>query len=363
MTEIPRKGRAAVLVEYNKPLEIRELPVPEIEPGGILVKTEMASVCGTDVHQWRGKGIAVPLPLVPGHEVIGRIISLGKGRTTDCAGTPIHAGDRIMWSHVSCGNCYPCTVLKQRTLCENRISYGYNYSLTGAFAEYEYVVPLTEVVKVPEDLANEEIIGAACAFRTAVGAFERMGGIGIQSNVVVQGAGPVGLYCTLLAHLGGAKQTIIIGAPAQRLELAKKWGAYHVISIEKKPDAAERLKEIQNLTDGRGPDIVVEASGVPTAFGEGMDMIRRGGRYLVIGQTSPDKITLSPGTVVWKHLEIIGQCGAEISHYHQALQIVKNHRHKYPFADIITGKYRLEEINEAYASMEAGQDIKPAIMF
>lgn len=362
MSKIPSKSKAAVLVEYGKPLEIRELTVPEVEPGGILVRNELASVCGTDVHQWRGKGRQVPLPLVPGHEAVGRVIKLGQGRTKDCSGEPLKIGDRIMWSHASCGECYPCTIAQQRTLCEDRFSYGYNYSLTGAFAEYEYVTPHTEIVKVPEELSNEEVVGACCAFRSVVGAFGRLGGIGIQSSVVVQGAGPVGLYAALLANLSGARQTTVIGAPALRLDLARRWGATHAIDIEKSPDPLQRKNEILKLTGGRGPDLVVEASGVPIAFGEGLDMVRRGGRYLVIGQTSPQTITMAPGTIVLKHLEIIGQCGAEISHYYQALQIIKNNRQKYPFADIITRKYSLDRINEAYASMEAARDIKPAVV-
>jgi L-iditol 2-dehydrogenase len=268
-----------------------------------------------------------------------------------------------MWSHVSCGSCYPCAVLQQRNLCENRFSYGYNFSLTGAFAEYEYVIPGSEVVRVPEELSNEEVVGAGCAFRTAVAAFERLVGIGIQSNVVVQGSGPVGLYCTLLANLSGAQRTIVIGAPENRLELAKKWGADNVINIEQIPDPVKRQNEVLRLTEGRGADIVVEASGVPAAFAEGLDMIRRGGRYLVIGQTSSQKIYMAPGTIVWKHLQVLGQCGAEISHYYKALQIIRKNRDRYPFAGIITGKYDLGRINEAYASMEAGRDIKPAIVF
>jgi L-iditol 2-dehydrogenase len=363
MTDIPEKCRAAVLVEYGEPLEIRELSVPDVEPGGILVKTEMASICGTDVHQWRGEGRPAHLPLVPGHESVDRVVKLGKGGKNDCAGEPLQVGDRIMWSHVSCGNCYPCEVLQQRNLCENRFSYGYNYSLTGSFAEYEYVVPGSEVVKVPEELSNEEVIGACCAFRTAVAAFERLKGAQIQSSVVVQGAGPVGLYCTLLADLSGARQIIVIGAPEKRLGLARKWGADHVIDIGKQPDPIRRQSEIMDLTSGKGPDVVVEASGFPEAFAEGLDIVRRGGTYLVIGQTSPRKITMAPGTVVWKHLQILGQCGAEIRHYYRALQIIKNNRGRYPFAEIITNKFSLDRINEAYASMEAGKDIKPAIVF
>jgi L-iditol 2-dehydrogenase len=267
-----------------------------------------------------------------------------------------------MWSHVSCGNCYACNILKQPSLCENRFGYGYNNSLTGSFAEYEYVIPKAQVVKIPGELTNEEAVGVCCAFRTVVGAFERLVGIGTQSVVVIQGSGPVGLYSALLSDLSGAAKTIVIGAPALRLNLAQIWGADYVINIEDMSNPAKRSEKIREFTEGRGADVVVEASGVPTAFNEGLDMLRRGGRYLVIGQTSPKDIQMSPATIVWKNCEIIGQCGAEISHYYKALQIVKNNKHKYPFADIITNKYRLEQINEAFASMQAGTDIKPALV-
>jgi D-arabinose 1-dehydrogenase-like Zn-dependent alcohol dehydrogenase len=363
MVNRPLRSKAAVLVEYGKPLEIRELEIPEVEPNGILVKVEMAGICGTDIHQWKGElGKKAPLPLVPGHETVGKIIEIGKGRIKDSAGQPINIGDRIMWSHVSCGNCYPCNILKQPALCENRFGYGYNNSLTGSFAEYEYVVPQAQIVKVPNELTNEEVVGVCCAFRTVVGAFERLIGIGTQSSVVIQGAGPVGLYSTLLSSLSGAGKTIVIGAPALRLNLAKKWGATAVINIEETPDPVKRSAQIRELTDGRGADIVVEASGVPIAFNEGLDILSRGGRYLVIGQTSPKDVLMSPAAIVWKNCEIIGQCGAEISHYYKALQIVKNNRQRYPFADLITNHYKLEQINEAYKSMVAGTDIKPAIV-
>jgi D-arabinose 1-dehydrogenase-like Zn-dependent alcohol dehydrogenase len=363
MVAIPKISKAATLVEYGKPLEICELSIPKVEPNGILVKVEMAGICGTDIHQWRGDlGKRASLPLVPGHETVGKIIELGEGRVKDSAGQLLNIGDRIMWSHVSCNNCYACNILKQPALCENRFGYGYNYSLTGSFAEYEYVIPQAQVVKIPSELSNEEAVGVCCAFRTVVGAFERLIGIGTQSAVVVQGSGPVGLYSTLLANLSGAGKTIVIGAPSLRLNLAKKWGADYVINIEEMPDPAKRSTIIRELTEGRGADIIVEASGVPAAFGEGLDMVRRGGRYLVIGQTSPKDIPMSPATIVWKNMEIYGQCGAEISHYYKALQIVKNNRQKYPFGDLITNKYKLEQINEAYASMQAGTDIKPALV-
>ena len=360
MIEIPKTCKAAVLEEYGKPLQIREVPVPEIEAGGILVKVEMAGICGTDVHQQRGDlTIKSPLPNIQGHETIGKIVKLGKGRTTDVSGGPINIGDRIMWIHVDCGECYWCRVVRRPVLCARRSGYG--FALRGGFAEYTYVIPATEVVKVPDELSDEEAIGAGCAFRSVVSGYERLGGIGLQENVVVQGAGPIGLYSLLLAVEGGAAKTIVIGAPKQRLELAVKWGADHVINIDEIKDPTLRKDQILSLTNGRGPEIVVEGSGVPAAFNEGLDMIQKGGRYLVMGQTSAATIPVAPGIIVGKNLTVIGSSSAAITHVYKALQFIKNKQRKYPFAHIVSNKYRLEDINDALANMESGTEIKPVI--
>jgi threonine dehydrogenase-like Zn-dependent dehydrogenase len=368
MKNIPNKSRAAVIVNYNKPFEIREFQIPEVVPGAILVKIEMAGICGTDVHQQRGEiGVKPRLPVIPGHEAIGRIIKMGDGRTRDCTGTVLSIGDRIMWTHISCGECSYCTDFNQPNLCENRISYGmscaedYPY-LTGAFSEYVYILPKADVVRVPEELSNEEVIGVCCAFRTAVSAFERLSGIGNQRSIVIQGSGPVGLYSTLLAVEGGASTTIVVGAPALRLKLAKKFGANHIINIDEQ-DFNKRKRQILELTNGKGPDIVVEASGAPIAFREGMEMVRRGGRFLIIGQSSSEaEQSIIPGLIMIKHLEIIGNCSATIRHYYRAIQFIKNKRGKYPFGDMVTNKYSLDQINLAIEAMAAGKEIKPVII-
>ena len=367
MTEIPKKSKTAVIVEYGKPLQIREYPIPEVEPRGILVKVEMAGICGSDIHQWHGRTtMKPPLPNIPGHETIGRIVKLGKGRTHDAAGEPLKIGDRIIWAHVECGECYWCKITRQATMCAKRTHYAFRCSddyphLMGGFAEYEYVIPMTDVVKVPEELTDEEVIGVGCAFRTTVAAYERLGGVCIQDDVLIQGAGPIGLYSLLLAVEGGARKTIVIGAPKVRLDLARKWGADYVINIDEIPDPSKRRDQILNLTDGRGPDIVVEGSGVAAAFNEGLEMIRKGGRYLVIGQSTEATTTIKPSMIVSKGLDIFGSFSATIPHFYKALQLIKSKRTKYPFADIVTNKYSLEQANDALAGMEAGKEIKPVI--
>jgi threonine dehydrogenase-like Zn-dependent dehydrogenase len=364
MSNIPKTCLAAVLPDYSAPLELREVPIPEIEPGGILVKVEMAGVCGSDLHIWHGKmERKAPTPYVMGHETIGRVIALGAGRTKDAADSPLKIGDRIIWAHADCYDCYYCDIVRKPMLCEHRIGYGMQppEKLMGGFAEYEYVIPRTKVIKIPEALTEEETIGVACAFRSVVAAFEKLQGIGTGDRVVIQGAGPVGLYSTVLAKESGAGKVIVVGAPKERLELAKRWGADEVIDIDEHKDAAERLELIRELTEGRGPELVVECSGYPPAFAEGVDMVQKGGRYLIVGMTSPAKMEFSPFWLLAKNLQVIGSGGAIIPHFYKALRFIESRRDKYPFADIVSKKYALEDVNQALIDMQGGHEIKPAI--
>jgi len=364
MSDIPKTCKAAVLVEYGKPLEIQEVEIPEIGPKAILVKVLMAGICGTDVHQQKGElTIKSPLPNIQGHETIGRIVKLGEGRVKDAAGEDLKVGDRIMWAHADCGECYWCQIERDPVLCAKRSGYGWAppVALRGGFAEYEYVTPLTNVVKVPEELSEEEAVGVGCAFRTVVGGYERFGKVGLMEDFVIQGCGPIGLYSTIVARESGARQIIVVGAPANRLELAKKWGADHVINIDEHKDAEERRQMILELTNGRGPENVVEASGYPPAVAEGLEMVMKGGKYLILGQTTAASTPIVVSRINEKGLTIIGSVSAHIVHFYKALQFIKTNQKKYPFAEIVSGTYQLEDINEALANMAAGKDIKGAI--
>ncbi len=369
--EIPNKAKAAVLVEFGKPLEIREVPIPQLEPGAILVRNEMSGICGSDIHYWHGKQvptIQARFPIIMGHESIGKIVKLAEGRSHDCTGEPLKVGDRIFAAPVDCGECYWCRIDHKPTLCINRRVPGFSCCedypyLMGGFAEYRYVSPKSEVVKIPEKVTNEEVVGVGCALRTIVRAYRRLGGLRLQDNVVVLGAGPIGLYSVLLAREGGAGKVIAIGAPQKRLKLATKWGADHVINIDERADPAERLKEVLELTCGIGADVVIEGSGVLAAFAEGLEMIRRGGSYLVIGQSlARFTVPIIPSMIMKRELNILGSHSADISDYCRAVQFVSRNRRKYPLADIVTNKYSLEQINEAFAAMEAGKEIKPVIV-
>lgn len=370
MTAIPKTSRAACVVAYQEPLQLRDVPIPdEIEPGAILVKTEVASVCGSDVHLWQGSlGVAsrIPLPIILGHEMMGRVVRLGLGATTDTAGERLSEGDRIVWTHASCGECYMCSVTHQATLCPKRRMYMFTNCeqppyLLGGFSEYGYVFPSSGRIKVPDEVPNELASAASCALRTVVHGFDRLGRIEDHEIVVVQGAGPLGLCAAAMSVRAGAHQVVVIGGPEARLQVARKWGATCTINIDEVTDARERRGLVRDLTNRRGADVVIEASGGVTAFPEGIELTRRGGRYLVIGQVGEHKVTIEPRYVVEKQLKILGVMSGDTMHYYKALQFMRNNRERFSFDDMLSNRYPLECINDAMKSMRDFREVKAVV--
>lgn len=370
MTGLPATSKAALMTEFGKPLEIREIPVPQLEPGAILVKNEMAGLCGSDLHLWRGTSpLPITFPFLMGHETIGRIEKLGEGREKDVTGKPLKAGDRIFHEDVGCGECWYCEINHSKNLCLSRHWQGCNCSdewpyITGGLSEYSYVFPKSDVVKIPEELTNEEAIGVGCAMMSVMHGWRNMlGGLKtFQDTVVILGSGPLGLYASLLAKEGGAAKTIVIGAPQNRLELARRWGADHTINIDDK-SPEERIKEVYELTDGLGADVVIEVAGPPQAFLDALEMVRKGGRILEHGVTVTDPLTFTPSTIIFKQITILGSAHAQIEDIWRGLQFIKTHKHKYPFSEIVSNKYALDQVTEALLAMEEGKEIKPVIVF
>jgi D-arabinose 1-dehydrogenase-like Zn-dependent alcohol dehydrogenase len=364
----PKKSLAAVLTAYQKPVEIRELDVPPIDAQSILVKVEAGTVCGTDVHIWHGHIQQYSrIPLVMGHEAAGTIVALGSERKKDANDQPLEEGDRIVWAYPWCGKCYYCTIARQPTLCQNVRMYGWGPlsefpHLTGGFSQYVYVKPECHVVKVPAGLDSRVVSSSTCAFRTVVHGFERLRGLGAQESVLVLGAGPVGLFSLAMAIDLGARKVIVIGAPRRRLELAKKWGADQTIDLDEVPDPEQRKKMVLEMTEGRGPDVVVEAAGPGQAFVDGLECVRSGGRYLVIGQTDPKPVAIRTLHINTRCLEIVGVLSGTIAHFYKALLFLEKNKNRFRFEDMISNDYPLDKINSALEAMAALREIKPAIL-
>lgn len=341
------------MTDFHKPLEVREYPLPDhIEPAAALVKIEMAGVCGTDVHLWKGQ-LPIPRPVILGHETVGVIERLGDGLTADWSGMPLKEGDRITWSAgMSCGHCSFCTVFRQRTRCLNRAAYGISFNcddrphFSGGYADFVYLRPGTAIFKL-SDVPTDSVIGAGCALVTAIHGLERTG-VGWGDSVVIQGSGPVGLASLAIAKSSGALKTIVIGGPAARLEVAAEFGADHTIDIEEMPDPAERLDRVRQLTGGYGADAVIECVGSPEVVGEGFEMCRDGGKYLVLGHYGDaGSAPINPHVITRKQLTVYGSWGSEPRHMERAIEFLKTQGDRFPFSRLVSHRFSLDDTFQA----------------
>ncbi len=347
-------ARASVLEAFRQPLVLRQYPLPaSLEPGAALVRTEMAGICGTDVHLWKGE-LPINLPVILGHETVGRIERLGEGLERDWTGRPLAVGDRVTWtSTTSCGRCYYCAEKHQPTRCPERRAYGIGYRsdesphFLGGYAEFHYLRPRANIFKLPDTVSNESIIGAGCALVTAIHGIERTG-IEWQDTVVVQGAGPVGISALAVARTAGASRIIVIGGPAHRLAMARRFGADEVIDLEEVRDPQARLEAVRMLTGGHGADVVLECAGVPRAVAEGWELCRDGGKYLVLGHyCDAGSIQLNPHVITRKQLQVFGSWSSEPRHMRAAIDFLARYPKQYPFAEMVTHRFELERVNEA----------------
>ncbi len=358
--------RALVLPDYHQPLEVREFDIPPVEDGGIIVKIDRATICGTDHHITQG--VLAPFsktPCILGHEMVGIIQELGKGRAVDVAGTPIAKGDRLIWAYAYCGRCYYCAVALQPTLCTNFTPYGYADSrvhphLIGGFSQYNYILPNCHVVRVPDNVPSHWASSASCALRTIMHATDRIGGIRPSDTVVVQGSGPVGLYGVAVSCAMGAKTVINFGAPDNRLAVATAFGAARVANIET-TDNGQRLAMVQALTNGRGADVVLECSGSHFAQEEAFNVVRPGGRIAVIGAGDPKPMAIPGMAFIGKQVLVAGIRSAGIQYYREALDFLARHCDHFDFERMFGATYSLSQIPEAMEKMARLEEIKPIV--
>lgn len=354
--------RAAVIPGPGLPVEIREYPDPVPEPGGVVLKTLAAEVCGTDVHLWHGRLAGVPYPLLPGHVSVGEVAATG-GLVLDIEGVPVAVGDVVTFLdvHETCHHCWYCLVGKATTRCPERrvygITYGADEGLLGGWSERIYLKPGVKVVRLRGRVTPEMWIAGGCGLPTALHALDRAE-IRLGDRVLIQGAGPVGLSACALALASGAGWVGIVDAVPHRREAARAMGADACLALGDDPRAA-----VYAATGGRGADVVIEASGHPAAVPQGCRMARDGGRYVVVGQyTDNGEVPINPHLAInKKHLEIRGCWGADLSHVWRAMEILDRFADRFPWTALISRRYTLAEAGEALADVEARRVVKAVI--
>jgi D-arabinose 1-dehydrogenase-like Zn-dependent alcohol dehydrogenase len=366
-----KMGRAAIYEGLGKPMKIVKYPVPDPEPGAILVKTRRANICGSDMHIWRGEvdlaGWGQPMPVILGHEMVSTVEKLGEGVVTDSAGQPLAEGDRVVYRYfVPCGRCQAClsgndaacpaAYLTVVNPCEPPPHF------RGAYAEYYYLVPNQTVFKVPDDLPDEIVAPVNCALSEVIYGLDKVR-FSLGETVAIQGAGGLGIYATAVAKEMGAAKVIVIDGIDERLQLAKAFGADEVIDMKEFKEPYERSGKVKELTGGWGADVVVEVVGFPNVIPEGIDMLCNGGRYLELGNVSPLKyFEFDPSALVINGKSIFGMALYTADAMKKALDFLSRTKNKYPFGKILGRDYPLEEINKAFEEQNKGLVTRSSIV-
>jgi len=353
-----RTGKAAVFLGPGRPFELRELPLPELEPGAILVRVALANICGSDLHFWRGDA---PLALPPdgwifGHEMTGRVAALGAQVKTDSLGQALREGDRIAYCYFyPCGRCYVC-LHGQRAACPHKIGRatgpGEFPHWVGAFAEYYYLRPGGFVFRVPDDLPDALVSPVNCALSQVLFGLTRAQ-LAFGESLVIQGAGGLGVQAVAVAREMGAGTVIVIDQVAERLELARAFGADHTLSLAEVPDRRARIKQVRDWTGGRGADLACDFVGFPPVVPEGVEMLRHGGRYLEIGCISRGRtVEFDPSSLVWGSKSILGVVMYDPWVIPRALEFLGRSRARYPFDRLVSHVYPLDRIDDAFRDAE-----------
>ena len=351
-------ARAAVFFGPGKPFEMREVPIPEVEPEGVLIRVTRANICGSDLHFWRGDA---PLRLpddgwIFGHEMTGTVARLGRPGEDRLAGSPAQ-GRRSRGLHLL----LPLRPLPRlpaqgarRLPQQDRAAaraVGVPH-LHGAFADHYYLRPGGVLFKVPDTLTDDVVAPVNCALAQVLYGLW-VAGVRMGDRVLIQGAGGLGVQAAAVAKDMGAASVIVVDQIPGRLELARAFGADHTLNLKEMPERRDRVKQVRQWTEGVGVDVACDFVGFPAVIPEGIEMLRYGGTYLEIGTISRGaKIELEPSLLVWGSKKIVGVIQYDPWVIPRALSFLTRTQSRFPWDRIVSHKFPLEGINEAFAASE-----------
>lgn len=339
--------KAAVFYQPREPLRIEDVPMPTPGAGELLVQVAGCGVCHTDLgYVDHGVPTGKKPPLILGHEATGTVAAVGAGVKQ------FKEGDRVVLPAVyGCGHCKLCR-LGRENICENMVFIGSNAD--GAYAEY-VLYPARAAVALPAELPLVESAIIADATTTPFHAVVNRGQVKAGDAVVVIGCGGIGLNCVQIAAAVGAR-VIAVDIVEQKLAWAKQFGAAAAINSK----TVERLdKEIRKLTGGGGADVALECIGNPATQEQAFNAVRTGGRVVLVGYADKP-MSLVSGRVMFREIEIVGSLGCRVVDYPRVLELAVQGKIK--VAELVTAKFSLDHINEAFEALRRGEGIRAVVV-
>jgi L-iditol 2-dehydrogenase len=383
--EKPKEVKAAVMLGPGK-MEIRKYPYPTIDDTSAIVRMEISGICGTDKHIFKGETLQprgeTIFPMINGHENVGIIIEIGKeaAKCMDGEKRELKVGDRVTIAvEENCGECWFCRNQYDAITCENQISaYGCHPSadvppyLRGGWAEYMFIAPKTVLWKIPDSMSNdlalfvEEMAVAYGALIRAMQPFPTIGeGFGLLDSVVVLGNGALGILHGIMGRIFGAGLMIATDLAENRLEMAKNCYANETINASK-IDSPERIQKVKDLTEKRGADLVIETAGRPEVFVEALEMARKGGTVLELGNWADvgyDAKVNVMKHITMKNLNIHGLITCGTNKWGKVIKILEKYSNMFPFEKLISHKMSLEEVvNNMNIAVDPNRSMKSVVV-
>ena len=346
-----KKIMKALVANAPGEYKLEDVPAPQAGPGEIVVKVEACGVCAGDLKAyhgapsfWGGEGNPpyIKAPMIPGHEFIGRITDMGEDVKGDFA-----IGDRVISEQiVPCGECKFCKTGRY-WMCQKHDVYGFQYNVNGGMAEYMKFPKEAINFKVPDELPIEQAVLIE-PYSCSKHCVDRAN-IGNEDVVVLSGAGTLGLGMVGAIRQRNPKMLIVLDLNDERLKMAKRFGADMTLN----PQKSDVVKTIQELTEGYGCDIYIEATGHPASVQQGLEAIRKMGTFVEFS------VFNEMATVDWsiisdrKELDVLG---AHLSPYCYETVIEWIGNGKMPTEGVVTHKLRLEEWEKAFELASKGTE-------
>ena len=366
------KSRAAILFEVGQALQVREVEVQDPGPGEVRVRMVAGGVCHSDLHVMTGH-LNAPVPAVLGHEGAGVVADVGAGVTS------VKPGDHVipLWRH-ACGHCEYCTS-GQPALCPSGTEMRWSGCLldgtkrfshegqeighfTGvsSFSHYT-VIPEKAVLKIPDDLPLEKAALLGCAVITGVGAAINSARVKPGRDVAVFGTGGVGINVVQGAALSGARMIFAVDLLASRLEHARTFGATHLINA----GDGDPVEQIRDLTGGRGVDYAFEVIGRPQTMRQAYDCLAKRGVATVVGVTpTTAEVSVPSLSLVYEERVLTGSLYGSAAPRTEIPRLIELYRAgRLKLDELLTHRYPIEEINEAYAALESGETLRSVVTF
>jgi Zn-dependent alcohol dehydrogenase len=360
--------KAAVMREFGKPLTIEDIEIAKPQAGEVKVRISSVGLCHTDISVFHG-GFPPPLPVVLGHEGVGVVEEVGIGVTG------LKQGDKVLLNAlVYCGECPNCAKGYYGACIKNgflmfggtmrdgttRLKKGeeaiHSYFCQSSFAEYS-ITHQDFVMKIPQDLDVNKLTALCCGAATGIGAVLNRAKVWPAAEVAVLGCGVVGMGAIMAAKLSGASKIIAVDVLEHKLNLAKQFGATHVINASK-DDTVDSIR----LISGGGVDFAIEAIGKSETVSQSLDALRPGGTTVVVGVVPfGEKIPIDPVELAGEKT-IMGSIIGTLKPRYDIPRYIELYRAgQFPVDKLIQAEYPLEKINEAITAAEKGEFLKAVI--